>query len=173
MSTVCAWCDRVLSEDDEPLVTHDICPNCAGDLRFIPESFDRFLNGLPAPVVVVDGEGRVIAANKSAGLLLRVEPWDMAAGKLCGEVLSCVHAQLPGGCGRTVHCSGCAIRHAFEHTAATGEPVRDAHAFAHRRTPDAVVDQAYLVSTERLGPLVLVQMEEAPSDDEVLSRPPA
>jgi PAS domain-containing protein len=158
VSVVCAWCQRLLSEDMDGPVTHGICPNCAADLEFLPQSFDRFLNTLSGPVLAVDGDGRVLGANTAAAAMVRCEA-ALMKGRLSGEVLTCVYSELPGGCGRTTHCNGCAIRRAFEHTAATGEPVRKAPAFAHLRGVDGPVRIPFLVSTERLGPLVLVQLE--------------
>jgi hypothetical protein len=81
---------------------------------------------------------------------------------MTGEVLQCVYSELPGGCGRTTHCTGCTIRRAFEHTASTGEPVRDAPAFAHVRGSERPIRLEFRISTERLGPLILVQMQREP-----------
>jgi len=173
MSVVCAWCQRLLSDDMDGPVTHGICPNCTADLEFLPVALDRFLNRLDGPVLVVDGEGRVLGSNTAAAAMVRSDATSMN-GKLTGQVLTCVHAELPGGCGRTTHCTGCAIRRAFEHTAETGEPVRDAPAFAHVRGADRPIQITFRVSTERLGPLVLVQLESDEADgawDRPMPRP--
>ncbi len=167
MSLVCAWCHTVMAEDVEGPVTDGICPNCAADLQYMPQSFNRFLNTLRGPVLAVDAEGRVLGANLAAAALVRMEPWDVV-DKMTGQVLSCVYSELPGGCGRTTHCTGCAIRRAFEHTVATGEPVREAPAFSHRRGVDGPVRAFFKISTERLGPLVLVQIEPADIPDDAV-----
>lgn len=163
MSIFCPWCHLVMPDEPDGPVTQGICPNCAADLQLVPEAFDRFLETLRAPVLVVDGQGRVMGTNTTAAAFVRMEPADMV-GKLGGEVLSCANAGLPGGCGHTIHCTGCAIRRAFEHTAKTGEPIRHAIAFAQRRGVDGPLDAIYDVSTERLGPLVLVQIEDVGPD---------
>ncbi len=139
-------------------VTHGICANCAADLEYLPQSVDRFLNSLGGPVLLVDGQGRVLGLNTAAAAMVRTEP-GMAKGHLAGEVLECIYSELPGGCGHTTHCTGCTIRRAFEHTAATGEPVRKAPAFAHVRGLERPTRLSFAISTERLGPLVLVQLE--------------
>ncbi len=171
MSLVCAWCHKVLSENIEGVVTDGICPNCAADLQFVPQAFDRFLNTLPGPVLVVDEKGRVMGANLAAAAMVRLEPWDMV-DRMAGQVLSCVYSELPGGCGHTTHCTGCAIRQAFEHTFSTGEAVREAPAFAHRRGPAGPVRTFFRISTERMGPMVLVQIEEADIPDNGEGQPP-
>jgi hypothetical protein len=172
MSVVCAWCHEVLSEDQAGPVTHGICRNCAADLQFMPQSFDRFLDTLPGPVLAVDEDCRVLGVNVAASAMVRLEPGEMR-DRLSGEVLSCVYSELPGGCGRTMHCSGCAIRQGVTHTWTTGEAIKDKPAFSHRHGPDGPVQMSYLVSTERMGPLVLVQIEEAEVDGLTLNCPPA
>jgi PAS domain-containing protein len=163
VSVICAWCQRLLSDNVDAPVTHGLCPSCAADLEFLPQSLDRLLNTLPAPVLAVDGEGRMLAANKAAAALVRSDV-PLIKGRLTGEVLLCVHADLPGGCGRTTHCSGCAIRRAFEHTAATGDPVRDATAFTHVHGIDGPTRIPFRVCTERLGPLVLLELHAGEPD---------
>jgi len=161
VTVLCAWCQALLSDEVDGPVTHGICPNCAADLRYLPQSLDRFLDSLGGPVLLVDGEGRVLGLNRAAAAIVRMDP-GTAKGHLTGEVLQCVHSELPGGCGHTTHCTGCTIRRAFEHTAATGAPVRDAPAFAHVRGAERPVLLSFRISTERLGPLVLVQLVEEP-----------
>ncbi len=148
----------MLSDDLDGPITHGICPNCAADLEYVPQSLERFLNSLGGPVLLVDGEGRVLGLNMAAAAIVRINP-TAARGHLAGEVLECIYSQLPGGCGHTTHCTGCTIRRAFEHTAATGEAVRDASAFAHVRGLETPKRLSFRISTERLGPLVLVQLE--------------
>ncbi len=43
-----------------------------------------------------------------------------------GDVIGCAHALGgPGKCGKTAHCSGCAVRNAFETVLRSGQPVHD------------------------------------------------
>ncbi|MGE5361279.1 MAG: PAS domain-containing protein [Bacteroidales bacterium] len=172
MSVVCAWCNVVIGEEGGGPITHGICGNCVADLQYVPCDLDRFLETLAGPVLAVDAEGQVLGANLTAGLMVHLDPRDMK-GKLSGEVLSCIYAELPGGCGRTLHCTGCAIRAAFTHTWTTGESIKNQPAFSHRRGPDGPLQVACLVSTERLGPMILVQIEEAEATADRPSAPPA
>jgi transcriptional regulator of aromatic amino acid metabolism len=88
----------LVSDTVDAPVTHGLCQSCAAELEFAPQSLDRLLNTLPAPVLAVDGEGRTLAANTAAAAMVRSDVPQMK-GRLTGEVLSCVHAKLPGGCG--------------------------------------------------------------------------
>jgi len=126
MKTVCAWCGASIagSGESEPSCTeisHGICAPCAENLRFVQGgSLQRFLDSFPVPVLVVDADCRTEGMNRSALQLAGRN--EAVHHELLGPVFTCVNFRLPGGCGRTIHCSGCAIRTAVTHTSATGEP---------------------------------------------------
>ena len=160
---MCAWCHRLLSEDIDAPVSHGICDSCRIDAEFQREGLDDFLNRLSGPVLAVDGEGNVVGSNHVAAVLVSSDVASMK-GRLAGDVISCVYSELSGGCGRTTHCTGCAIRRSCEHTAATGEAVRDEPAYSYTRTPRGPVWKCFLISTERIGTLVLVRIEGGAED---------
>jgi hypothetical protein len=105
VKVVCAWCGNVLSgpEDGGP-VSHGICGSCAVSIRFRREPLDEFLDRLARPVRAVDAEVHVLGANANALALVQGD-LSTVVGRRTGNVLSCVHASQPGGCGQTVHCS--------------------------------------------------------------------
>ncbi len=74
---------------------------------------------------MIDGEGLVQRVNLAAS---RLTGRSLAPQKETrpGDFLGCVHA-LAGSdqCGRTIHCSDCPIRQAFEAVVESGRPVRD------------------------------------------------
>jgi PAS domain-containing protein len=154
----CAWCHRPVAEDVDAPVSNGICADCMIDLEFRREPLRQFLNRLAGPVLAVTDEGRVVGANTGLAGMVQADVRSVE-GKLGGEVMSCIYAELPGGCGHTVHCNGCTIRQSFEHTRKSGQPLRDVSAFAWVRQPEGPVRKAFLVSTERLGELVLVRLE--------------
>ncbi|WP_456434512.1 two-component system sensor histidine kinase NtrB [Thermosulfuriphilus sp.] len=89
-----------------------------GEQRFIrAEVFDV----LPEMVLVVDQDRRVLAANRAAQVIVG------AALKLgsvrTGELLACLNAKGPGGCGYNSFCSFCLIKNALEECLETGEPI--------------------------------------------------
>jgi PAS domain-containing protein len=139
-------------------LTHAMCPGCA-------EYFDRQRSGLTHaeylerfdfPVILVQEEGRVVAANRAAGAFLGRRPEDVV-GLLGGEAMECAYARLPEGCGKTVHCPTCAIRNAVTRTHRTGARLRRLP--ARLRRSDREVD--LLVSTTRERELVRVVVEPA------------
>jgi PAS domain-containing protein len=136
-----------------------MCPECE-------EHFGRQWDGLSQaeylerfdfPVLLVEGDVRVVAANRAAGAFLGREPAS-AIGLLGGEAMECAHARLPEGCGRTVHCSTCAIRNSVTRTHRTGESL--VRVPARLRRSDRDVD--LVLTTTREGGLVRVLVEPAP-----------
>lgn len=166
MEIVCAWCGRELthSEGEEApscglLRSHGICEDCLESLvSGGGQPLQEFLDSLGFPVTVVSGNVEVLAANHSARILAG-KNGDDVVGRLLGEVFECVHSRLPGGCGRTIHCSGCAIRRTTTDTYLTGR--------AHRRVPatftfgpeEVALTHDFFLSTEKVGQRVLLVIE--------------
>ncbi len=126
MRVVCSFCGEDMGEK-EPLqdnrLSHGMCTPCF-------EHFSKQWNGLKlgeylddfeVPVVVFDRDVRVQAANKPMADLLGKSEREMS-GLLGGEVMECVYARRPEGCGGTIHCKTCTIRNTVERTLDTGEP---------------------------------------------------
>jgi PAS domain-containing protein len=82
----------------------------------------EYLDLLPRPVLVVDRDRRVLAANRQLGEVLHRDPAELRGLRL-GEAMACSRSRLPGGCGNTVHCRECAIRRTVQEVAETGRAV--------------------------------------------------
>jgi PAS domain-containing protein len=151
--------DAQNGENAQP-ISHGICEECAEKMLSGTRAKAReFLDGLDEPVFLADGDGRVRAANRRACSLVGKEAGDVE-DQLGGDVIECVNARLPGGCGRTVHCEACAIRNAVSETIATGRPLTNVPASKDIRTDRGVVQKRLFISTERAGTLVLLRIEE-------------
>jgi PAS domain-containing protein len=163
---ICAWCRASLDqgpaepEADAP-VTHGICAACLA--RFNREHslpLADFLESLEGPVLLVDGDGVFQEANSRAYQILGKES-TRVLGRRGGEVLECLYADLPGGCGASEHCrSGCVIRRSVTHTLRTGQAV--VRALAEQEVHSAEGDRLarIVISTEKAGTLVLLRIEE-------------
>jgi hypothetical protein len=116
----------------------------------------QYLNALPYPIVLVDGNVRAEWANTATRQLLGKSESDII-GNLGGEVFECAYSRLPGGCGHTVHCSGCVIRHSVTHTYTTGESCSRVPAVLHCGENN---DLRLYISTYKSGERVLLQIEE-------------
>jgi hypothetical protein len=120
-----------------------------------------YLDSLPVPIFVVDDDVVVQAANKLGYAMLNKQP-DQVLKRLGGIVFECAYARLPEGCGRTVHCTGCAIRRSVAHTYETGESLYDVPALLHcgRESEENAV--ILRLSTEMLGNVVVLHIDRAP-----------
>jgi hypothetical protein len=168
MKRICAWCKKPLDEEggDNDTITHGICEACLPILLSRRISIGDFLSALPTPVLAVDEKGRIIAANTPALHALKKERLAVE-DMLCGDVIECINAAKPGGCGNTAHCTGCQIRLSVEHTRATSESTRRVKAHQRVVTASGVKSTHYWISTEHFdAETVLVQIEPAEGPDE-------
>lgn len=117
-----------------------------------------YLDSLPVPIFVVDGNAVVQAANRNGYALVRKEPGQVLQ-RLGGVVFECAYARLPEGCGRTVHCTGCALRRSIAHTYETGESLHDVPALMHCGEEGRENNLAFRISTERLGDVVMLRID--------------
>jgi hypothetical protein len=76
-------------------------------------------------------------------------------------VIPCIYSRFPEGCGGTTQCVGCTIRRTVTRTRETGQAQIDVPAFAFVASLAGPVRFELRVSTEPLGHLVLVRVDEA------------
>jgi len=111
-----------------------------------------------APVILVNRDVRVHDISfEAVGFIGR--PLDPILGILAGSAHGCTHAGQPGGCGRTVGCSGCVIRNAVRTTYETGEPVDRCPAVLQQGNPEETRPIDLLISTRKAGSIILVRIE--------------
>lgn len=168
MKVACSYCQAMLRDKeplDDPTTTHAICGACFEHYapQWDGQSLGEFLDRFDSPVVAVDEDSRVLAINQSAAEHYGIEQRD-AAGLLGGEAFECAHARLPGGCGQTIHCKGCAIRNTVAETQRSGRTMQ--------RVPASLTTQdrtaQLLVSTFARDGVVFLHIEPAlPSTAEV------
>jgi PAS domain-containing protein len=128
MRLVCSYCRKVIRHDAGTRivdVSHGMCPACAEHFGKLWKgmSLSEYLDTLDAPVIVVDGDARVIGANHELAKLLG-RPRASLPGLRAGEAFACVHSRLPEGCGGTVHCRECTIRRGITQVHESGKSLR-------------------------------------------------
>ena len=156
---VCCYCKKQVKTkpSDCDAVSHGVCDQCLPLMvRELGQPMQEYLDELKAPVLVVQDNARVIAANVAARKMLTKEQLEIC-GELAGEVLGCSHSREPGGCGQTVHCKSCAIRQCVTHTMATAEPCRKT-AFADIGLVSGDKRLRFLIETERVNSFVRLTM---------------
>ena len=168
MKRICAWCrvnlgNNPSSSDD--LITHGICDTCAGHLiSQMGTPLQKFLDGLGVPVLVVDGEGTVKTANANARETLGKE-LSAIEGYPGGNVIECVNASLPAGCGNTIHCKACTIRQTVMETYATGKGRSRVPAYPDIHTSSGPRRLSFQISTEKVQDVVLLRLDDIADDD--------
>ena len=136
MKVVCSYCRADLGEK-EPLgndmVSHGMCTACADYFSKQWSGLDlgEFLDRYDRPVLAVNPDGRIVAANQHMADLLGKSERDLF-GLLGGEVMECRFARLPGGCGETVHCKTCTIRNTVMAVMERGESREKVRAYLNR-----------------------------------------
>jgi hypothetical protein len=129
------------------------------------EHFDRLWAGMPvgeyldelgAPILLTDGDGRVIAMNRKLAELIGADPV-ASRGLLGGEAFVCVHSRLPEGCGRTKHCRDCAVRRSVESVARSGKVQEKVAAYLD--TPAGRIDLRITARPAKAG-IVQVKIEQ-------------
>lgn len=169
-NVVCSYCRahiRTLQPEDtsEVQISHGVCEKCLTNLvKDMGQSLEDFLDTLGVPILLVTGDVRVIGANSAAKSMVAKSQVEIG-GNLGGNVLGCNHAAEPGGCGKTVHCRECVIRHAVTYTMKTGLPCVKTPAFADIGVISANEKVRFLITTEKRNGMVLLQIE--PVDDAV------
>ena len=134
MHVECSYCGARLA-DKEPLgdlrTSHGTCDGC-WDAKVLPETLKAILPDSidPAtPVLVVNGDGRIVGANGAAEQMTGRVPRDL--GLLGGDYMGCMFALVEGGCGKTSHCDTCTIRLAVMATLG-GNPCEQLPVFLRR-----------------------------------------
>ena len=171
LKKICAWClcDLDGISDPNAEISHGICEDCAGNhfnIKAERSSFQEFIDRFSAPLLVVDEDVVAMAANTSAQNLLG-KAADKFAGFRGGEIMECLYARNPGGCGRDQHCKACAIRSAVEGTHSDGKPRERVECyqkvFVEKSAP---LKMKLWVSTEKVGDFVLLRIDGSSKDGE-------
>jgi hypothetical protein len=165
MLRVCCYCRKTIREDDGTgppgAVSHGICPPCAEHFERLWDgmTLSEYLDTLEHPALVVNPQGRVLAASRQVAGRFGHERHEVP-GLLQGEAVACERSRLPGGCGKTVHCRECTIRRSVETVAETGTPVERVPAYLVR---DGGVVKLRVSARAREGlvEVVLEEVEEA------------
>ncbi len=85
------------------------------------------IDAIPDPVLVVDGDVRVLDCNSAAHDMIGGGA-GIAYGHRGGELLHCVHAsETPGGCGTAPECRNCTIRNSVSLALSGRQPRRALH----------------------------------------------
>lgn len=139
-------------------ITGGLCQECFQHVAESGMPLADFLDGLEAPVLLVDSDVVVKATNQVMRTMLGKDI-SQVQGYRGGDVFVCAYARLPEGCGRTVHCSGCAIRRSVMETFTTGKSLRNVPAHLDRQIDNHFQQLGLRISTEKAWNLVLLRID--------------
>ncbi|MCC6486277.1 MAG: hypothetical protein IT364_02145 [Candidatus Hydrogenedentes bacterium] len=166
LRSVCAWCKVELAgsvdtDEDSCPITHGVCLPCAQRmLADVAEPLRDFLDRLGVPVLLIDSSPEVRAANALAREILGKDVSEIE-GRRPGDVIECLHAYEPGGCGHQVHCKSCTIRRAVLDTYESGKSLIRIRALPDIQSPDDGSKRMCIeISTEKVGDVVLLRVHE-------------
>ena len=131
-----------------------------------------FLDPLDVPVVAAEEDGNVQVANRQAREMIGGDAFRIE-GLREGEVFECACASLPGDCGNTVLCSGCAIRRSVTETSETGASLLRVPATLTQCAAGEEREIRFLISTEKAVDLVLLRIDEVGAGGATPSAGPA
>ncbi len=159
MNVICSYCRKDMGEKaplENDQVSHGMCPECTEHFtrQWDGLSLAEYLDTFKFPVMVSDGNGRIVAANQPMAGMLGKDKRDVT-GLLGGEAFECSYARLEGGCGQTEHCQTCTVRNTILSTYETGEPVYNQRCYVQHDSDK----RYYLVSTVKLERSVQVTIE--------------
>ncbi len=161
MQVICSYCHKVMEEDTTHAdgdISHGMCELCHEyfSAQWNGMNWDEYLNRFDQPVVLLNGDRRIVAVNERSKKMLNSGDRDVV-GLLGGEAMECVYARLPEGCGKTLHCAACTIRIVTERAISTRESFEDVPACLSQDTEDV----QFLISASRLGSLVQIVVKNS------------
>jgi PAS domain S-box-containing protein len=158
MLRLIAWSTSTLpgEADDVPYVVGtgiDITERKQAEqaVRDREEELAAIYENAPVVMMLVDGERRVLKANKQAEMFTGTGANDLL-GRRTGEALCCLHAKdHPKGCGFGLHCRDCDLRRTITGTFETGRSQQQLEVTLLLATEREPREVTFLLSTLRLS----------------------
>ncbi|CUH97620.1 hypothetical protein P22_3752 [Propionispora sp. 2/2-37] len=118
--------------------------------RVVTKDFKDFiLNEMPLAVAIANEDIRVQAINRAArGFFCTAS--DEVQMRKCGELLRCVHASRPGGCGSTPACVECVLRRSIL-LALEGQTISRNKGSFHVFRDDMIVQLTLLITASSIN----------------------
>jgi hypothetical protein len=161
MKTVCAWCSKILFEDEagDALLSHGICAECLQELLGPTKlHLTEFLNSIELPILVTDETRAIRQINYAAERALGRVGTE-AGGASVGVAIECLHAGVMGECGFNAYCAGCSFRRNISDTYADGKPRYGEYVQHNIQTATGAKARCFRFSTAKLGDMVMVSIE--------------
>jgi nitrogen fixation/metabolism regulation signal transduction histidine kinase len=162
MKTVCAWCGKVMIEDEAmyAALSHGICADCLHELLGDSQrGLVDLLNSIEFPVLVTDETRAIRQVNRRAERMLG-KPAQQLEGSTVGMAIDCVHAGIMGECGLNDYCAGCVLLRTIGNTHTDGQPRYGEYMQYDVATADGAKARRIKFSTTKMGDAVALAIEE-------------
>lgn len=139
-----------------------LCASCAGELSQggCDSRTREILDTLDVPILLMESNPRqVLTANRRARDLFGKDLSHLEAHR-GGQVFDCIHSFTEAGCGKDVNCEDCKIKEAIIETFISKTPRVGISATLQVKKNDGLKDYALRVSTESVGDLALVRIDQ-------------
>ncbi len=168
MKSVCAWCGKEMEapKGEGNSITHGICEECGKHMLFqMGVPVQEYIDDIKAPVCIVGDDATLLTLNNEAKDILGKDI-SQVLKKRMGDVFECENALKPGGCGRSVCCSGCAIRNSVEDTYKTGKKHSRVPAVLEQHKEEGGISPIDLcISTEKVGDVVYLRIDSVENQE--------
>jgi len=160
----CTWCSRDIGTA-EGRSENPLCGCCMEHFSLPPGGpSQKHLDGLLFPVLGVElyaGKRMITrAVNMSACAWLNKEPEEILQ-HLTGNVIECVHARLPEGCGGALPCEACEVLRSVSGTVRTGEPLIAVPEMLPREDAGHPLGMMLRLTTIKAGGLVMLRLDRS------------
>ena len=158
----CRWCARDIGTGDGRKAS-SLCGCCLEHFSLPPDGpSQRHLDDLLFPVLGIElyaGKHMITrAVNTHACAWLHKEPGEIIQ-HLLGNVLECVHARLPEGCGSALPCAACEVLRSVAETVKTGESLVAVPGNLFQEDAGRLPARVFSLTTMKTSKLVLLRLD--------------
>lgn len=163
---VCKSCkadlNTVREQSSQCNITGGICVSCKNKISKSSDSANskNILDTFDAPILLIQANPRQVYTVNNKALELFGKDLSQTEGYRGGQVFDCVLAFTSDGCGKDVHCENCKIKNAIVETLAKGRAFEGVSTHLEIRKNGEINTYILEVSTERVGDLALVKIEQ-------------
>jgi len=160
MKIICAWCGRIIKENDgEAGVSHSICNGCLSDLQIDTEGSERDIpETLFYPVLLLDAAGNVKGMNRKSRTLFHRDSADFRGCTMC-RLFGCTHASSRREGHEGSSCQTCSLLSTVSSTWQTGISIRGRETALTAKSGEHPEDSIYRISTRKTDHYVLLMIE--------------
>jgi hypothetical protein len=166
MKQICKSCKTELSlaqgQSSPRNITGGLCRSCALKLSDKGNALKNrdVLDAIDAPVLLMQPDPRQVFMANNKALELFEKGLRQVEGHRGGQVFDCIHSFTEAGCGKDANCENCKIKSAIVDTFTTGNSFEGVSTPLEIRKTDNINTYVLRVSTEKVGDLALLRIDQ-------------